>query len=121
MLRLFCLTFFWVSGLCSAQQSKPQIVKDSVVNRMVAERILINQQKFQRHYFTIQLFNGGHQAAKEIQILAEEKFPDLPSFFTFETPNYKVQLGRFKFKGQAKKVLLQVKKEFPESFLIEQQ
>ncbi|MGC6479228.1 MAG: hypothetical protein ACON42_02490 [Flavobacteriaceae bacterium] len=115
------IIFAGISCFSYAQQAEAKIAQDSIIERMAAERIRINQEKYNRQYFTIQLFNGGHQQAQQIQEEANRLFPDIPTFFTFETPNYKVQLGRFKFRSKAIQQLNSIRKEFPESFLIEQQ
>lgn len=120
LLKWFSVFFFCSLGL-NAQDLEPKIAQDSVVQRMAEQRILINRENYNKLYFTIQLYNGGYKQAKEIQKQATELFPDLPLYFTFETPNYKVQLGRFKFKSKATQELERIKKKFAESFLIQQQ
>lgn len=120
LLKCFSVFFFCSLGL-NAQDLEPKIAQDSVVQRMAEQRILINRENYNKLYFTIQLYNGGYKQAKEIQKQATELFPDLPLYFTFETPNYKVQLGRFKFKSKATQELERIKKKFAESFLIQQQ
>jgi hypothetical protein len=45
-------------------------------------------------------------------------YPNIPVELSFETPNYKVQAGRFKDKIVGLKTLDTVKKKFPSAFLL---
>ena len=49
---------------------------------------------------------------------SKEKFPHIPVKLSFETPNYKVQAGRFKEKLNGLKTLDTLKSFFPSAFLI---
>ena len=48
----------------------------------------------------------------------KEKFPKENPSLSFETPNYKVQFGKYKFRIRGIKKLDTVKKYFPSAFLL---
>ena len=55
--------------------------------------------------------------ANEILEQSKETFPHIPVELSFETPNYKVQAGKFKDKLIGLKTLDTVKRTFPSAFL----
>lgn len=56
--------------------------------------------------------------AKETLERSREMYPHIPVELSFETPNYKVQAGRFKDKIAGLKTLDTLKKDFPSAFLL---
>ena len=68
---------------------------------------------------TIQLYYGNHTAAKNIVREFEKNFPDTVTSLIFETPNYKVRVGRFKDINKANILLEEIKKTYPGAFLLE--
>ena len=74
--------------------------------------------RYSKEYFTLQLYYGNLEKANETLEVAKEKFPNIPVELSFETPNYKVQAGRFKDKIKGLKTLDTLKRTFPSAFLL---
>jgi hypothetical protein len=64
------------------------------------------------------LYYGTLETATETLESAIEIYPHIPVELSFETPNYKVQAGRFKDKLIGLKTLDTVKRNFPSAFLL---
>ena len=78
----------------------------------------INIEAFTSGQYTIQVFNGKYDEGTELmdKLISEEKFEDV--IFSFETPYYKIRIGKFVTKLEAIKKLKIIKKTFPSAFLL---
>lgn len=77
-----------------------------------------NSEYFSSNYFSIQVFSGVFKDADSVLNIIRNKYENDSVFFFFETPNYKVQMGKFKSKVEAQKKLRSVIKEFKAAFIL---
>ena len=77
-----------------------------------------NSEYFSSNYFSIQVFSGVFNDADSVLNIIRNKYENDSVFFFFETPNYKVQVGKFKSKVEAQKKLRSVIKEFKAAFIL---
>ncbi len=77
-----------------------------------------NNEYFKSDYFSIQVYSGSFKEADSIMNFVKEKYIGDSIYFFFETPNYKVQLGKYKSKIQAQKSLREVSKVFTSAFIL---
>jgi len=97
--KITVLLFFLITCTSGfSQYGNLKIKQDSVVNRLVQKKIELDKQRYETTYFTLQLYYGNLTTANEILEQSKETFPHIPVELSFETPNYKVQAGRFKEK-----------------------
>jgi hypothetical protein len=85
---------------------------------LLKKKIELDREEFRTTYFTLQLYYGDLNLAEEILEQCKEKFPHIPVELSFETPNYKVQAGRFNEKLKGLKTLDTLKYFFPSAFLL---
>ena len=64
------------------------------------------------------MFSGVFKDADSVLNIIRNKYENDSVFFFFETPNYKVQVGKFKSKVEAQKKLRSVIKEFKAAFIL---
>ena len=78
----------------------------------------INIEAFTSGQYTIQVFNGKYDEGTELmdKLISEEKFEDV--IFSFETPYYKIRIGKYVTKLEAIKKLQIIKKTFPSAFIL---
>lgn len=67
--------------------------------------------------FQIQIYNGNINEANNEQKNASAKYK-IPVTMTFETPNYKVRVGKFRSRIEAEKALIKIKIDYPAAFVI---
>ena len=60
---------------------------------------------------------GGYNLGDSISKYVNEKYLGDSIYFYFETPNYKVRIGKYKSKIEAEKKLKEIKKEFKSAFV----
>ena len=113
------LVLFTLSGALSFGQGTNLIVKqDPRIDSLLAIKIELDRGRFANSYFTLQLYYGDLKNAEVLLDSAKNTYPHLPVELSFETPNYKVQAGRFKDKIRGLKTLDTVKRNFPSAFLL---
>jgi len=71
-----------------------------------------------KSFYTIQLFSGRRQSAEEVKLDYDEKNLTYEAIIEYETPNYKVWVGRFRTKLQADKAYAELQNEYPSALVI---
>ncbi|MEC8402235.1 MAG: hypothetical protein VXZ22_00500 [Bacteroidota bacterium] len=102
----------------NAQLASVKVEQDSTITKLMATKIEIDFQDYASTFYTIQLFYGDNKLAQELFENFKQSFPDWEITLSFETPNYKVQVGRFKDYYFGQKKLKEIKKVYPEAFLL---
>ena len=113
------LFFAVFSSTVSAQDSTSKIQTSEAVQRLVDRKIEINKSVFEQQYYAIQLYYGNYTAAERILEEFSATFPLWETELSFETPNYKVRVGRFKNLNLANQKLEEIRKVYPSAFLLE--
>ena len=116
-----CSTIFVLLALTklSAQSATLKIEQDSTITKMMATKIEIDTENYSSKFYTIQLFYGDNKRAHELFENFKQSFPDWKAELSFETPNYKVQVGRFKNYYFGLNKLKEIKRVYPAAFLLE--
>ena len=102
-----------------AQADSVMIQQDSTITRLMATKKNIDTENYSSKFYTIQLFYGNNKRAEELYENFKRDFPDWEVDLSFETPNYKVQVGRFKDYYFGLNKLKEIKKVYPAAFLLE--
>ena len=102
----------------NAQLPSVKVKQDSTITKLMASKIEVDFEDYSSRFYTIQLFYGENKRAQELFENFKESFPDWEIKLSFETPNYKVQVGRFKDYYFGLKKLKEIKKVYPEAFLL---
>lgn len=103
----------------TAQTATVKIEQDSTITKLMATKIEIDTENYSSKFYTIQLFYGDNKRAQELYKNFKDSFPDWEAELSFETPNYKVQVGRFKDYYFGLNKLKEIKRVYPAAFLLE--
>ena len=113
-----CYKYFIISALFTApvlaQESVVVINKSAEIDRVLALKKEINEAK---SFIKIQICSGSRLEAENALLSYKTDFPDLFVEMKYETPNYKVWVGRFRTRLEADRELVRVKTLFPNAFL----
>ena len=101
------------------QENKVKINQDPKIEELIKIKKSIDSEQFSDQYYAIQLYYGNYTAAKKIVEDFNLNFEDIETSLIFETPNYKVRVGRFKNLNKANLLLEEIKKTYPGAFLLE--
>src|SRR5690606_4028587 len=99
----------------SAQQGRIVIQQDPELEELIG---LYSQVNSDTGYYQIQVGFGNNQKAQELKSQVEIDFPDWDSKIEFESPTYRVRLGRFKTKLEAERRFLEVRRKYPDAMLL---
>jgi cell division protein FtsN len=70
-------------------------------------------------YYTIQVgFVSSNSKANELKSLVNIDFPNLSSRVDFDSPTYRVKVGRFKTKLEAERKFIEVRRKYPNAMLL---
>jgi hypothetical protein len=69
-------------------------------------------------YFTIQIGFGSYAEATKLKSDASVDFPQYGSRIIFDSPTYRVHLGRFKSKLEVERFYNEVRKKYPQSIIL---
>ena len=115
---LFLCFIYSTCSLGYSQASNLNIKQDPKLDSLLIKKIALDRERYSNEYFTLQLYYGNLELATKTLESAKKAYPNIPIELSFETPNYKVQAGRFKDKIVGLKTLDTVKREFPSAFLL---
>ena len=110
---IFLLTFS--TAVAQVQNGKITIEQDKKIDQLlnVYESVIGDSNTYR-----IQVGFGSLAAAKRIKSEVEIDFPDLYSKIDFDSPTYRVRLGRFKTKLDGERKLQEVRKKYPAAMLL---
>ncbi|MDB4303173.1 SPOR domain-containing protein [Desulfosarcina sp.] len=104
------------------ESGQVQIIQDSRVDTLMAKYILVNEFDPDIKGYRIEIFfeSGNQSKNKAIDAKSDfvNKFPEVPSYLTFQPPNYKVRVGDFRTKMEADKFLKDIETIYPSAFIV---
>lgn len=135
LLLVFCVLF---SGIAKAQYAggdicnhlistgRVSLIQDSRLTELLGSRpktYYANPEQEKANVkkakgFRIRVFSGNQQSksktrAYSIQSEMNASMPELPTYVTFKTPNWRLMVGDYRTSEEANSMLRQLKKEFP--------
>ena len=97
-----------------AQNGRVEIIQNIEINKVIEIRKEINTKI---SMLRIQIFNGNREEAKTIKEQFERISIDSIVDIVYETPNYKIWVGKYFTQLEADRKLLEIKKTFPDAFI----
>ncbi|WP_162127085.1 SPOR domain-containing protein [Flavobacterium phycosphaerae] len=113
---LFLLLF--LSQKMAAQDAKVTVSQDPKFEQLLNEKRKINSSITINDRYKIQIFNGDSENSKKTLLDFKKENKDMDATVVFSTPLYKVWVGNFKTRIEAEKNLNDLKKKYPNAFLI---
>lgn len=115
---LCLLSIFFISLNSFSQEGKIKLNQDPRLTELMKLKKEVNQETFTSGQFTIQVYNGKYESGVKLmeELNSNDKFQDV--LFSFETPYYKIRIGKFVSKIEAIKKLKLIKKTFPSAFIL---
>lgn len=116
MKKLIYLSFcFSISYFASAQQASVNIEQDEKIETLLE---LYKTALKTSEYYRIQVGFGSYAEAERIKANVETDFPTLASKIDFDSPTYRVRVGRFKTKMEAERKFNEVRIKYPNAMLL---
>ncbi len=114
-------TLIFLSGFSvemNAQNGTGTIAQDPKFEQMLAEKRRINASITVNDRYKVQIYTGDNENAKKSLADFKRQFPMMDATIIFSTPSYKVWAGNFKTRIEAERNLAEVRKKYPNAFLI---
>jgi hypothetical protein len=102
-------------GTVQAQKGQIKIEQDQKITTLLDAYKSLNENA---DYYKIQVGFGSFDKARKIKSEVEIDFPDLPSKIDFDSPTYRVRLGRFKNRLEAERKYNEVRQKYPDAMLL---
>lgn len=120
MRYLFLLLIFTPLFQISAQNM--QVVQDAKVKTLVEEHKKANAKVGVVEGFRVQIFfdSGANSRtnAESARSKFSAKYPNIPAYLTFKEPNFKLRVGDFRTRSEARGFLKMIYSEYPNAFVI---
>ncbi|MBF6641180.1 SPOR domain-containing protein [Flavobacterium sp. J49] len=101
-----------------SQDGKVAVSQDPKFEQLLNEKRKINSSITINDRYKIQIFNGDSENSKKTLIDFKKENKNIDATIVFSTPAYKVWVGNFKTRIEAEKNLNELKKKYPNAFLI---
>jgi len=116
---VFILCFVTVTvQKSSAQVATVSVSQDSKFEQLLNEKRKINSSITINDRYKIQIFNGDTENSKKTLLDFKKTNKNSDATIIFSTPLYKVWVGNYKTRIEAEKNLSELKKKYPNAFLI---
>ena len=107
-----------ISTLSFCQETDIEITKSDVFKNLLNLHKNASEEKHNIDYYSVQIYNGNYKDADSIYNFSQKLFISDSIFIFYETPNYKVQVGKFWDKMKAQKKLKEIQKKFKSAFIL---
>ncbi len=111
-------TLVFMSQKSHSQEAKVSVTQDPKFEQLLNEKRKINSSITINDRYKIQIFNGDTEASKKTLLDFKRENKDIDATIVFSTPLYKVWVGNYKTRIEAEKNLNDLKKKYPNAFLI---
>ena len=118
-LNSFCFYVLMLIASGIYAQDNALIVKTPQNLDDVLERKLsLDKKRLKNNQFSIQIYSGNYEMAQVFLDSFSKSFPKKDARLTFETPNYKIRTGMFGSRLEGVQTLDEIRKKFPDAFLL---
>ena len=118
MHRIMYTILLLISTLGFCQEDDIEISKSKVFKSLLNLHKIASEEKHNIDYYSVQIFSGNYKDADSIYKFSHDLFVSDSIFLFYETPNYKVQVGKIWEKLKAQKKLQEIQKKFKSAFLL---
>lgn len=98
------------------------IQKEQGIDELTSKYVHANQKIKAITGFRVQIFfdsgNNSRQAAEATQTRFRSRHPNVPSYLTFREPNFRIRVGDFRTRHEARGFMRQIQADYPNAFVI---
>lgn len=103
------------ASLCFSQKGVITVEQDPKITQLLDVYRTANSNM---GYYTIQVGFGSYSEAEELKRDVEIDFPEWRAKIVFDSPTYRVRVGRFKTKLEAERNFIEVREKYPQSIIL---
>lgn len=118
LISLAFFAFFQLTCAAQSGEGKVRIESSAHIDEMVAQKKDYNKSLKTYKGFKIQIYYGSEKECYEAKDEFVEKFPEIPTSIVFSTPQWKLQVGKYRTRLEADKAMLGIKDEYPAAIVL---
>ena len=103
------------TSFCFGQKGVVTIEQDPKITQLLD---VYKKANSEADYYTIQVGFGSYSEAEKLKQDVEIDFPQWRAKIVFDSPTYRVRVGRFKSKLEAERHFLEVREKYPQSLIL---
>lgn len=108
----------FLCGFILSAQSQKGVIKIEQDAKLAEALDIYASNASDKDYYTIQVGFGSYASAENLKAKVDIDFPGWRSKIVFDSPTYRVHVGRFKTKLEAERRFLEVREKYPASLLL---
>ena len=116
------LAFAFSANAQNQSEGKKEVVQDSKVDELLEKHIKVNEVANTIPGFRINIFfqsgNNSKNNANQAKAAFIAKYPNIEAYVVFDEPNFKVKVGDFRTRMEARGFVEKIKADFPDAFVI---
>ncbi len=121
MKKYLILFLFLIPVFTSAQVGKVEIIQDPKIDQLVEKRIAVSKTQTTIRGYRIQVFQGEQRTeAYNRQALINTQYKELPTYVTYQAPDFRLRVGDFKTLKEAQRYQQAMLKLFDSAFIVEE-
>ena len=111
------ITVFMVvlTTFCFGQKGEVSIEQDPKISQLLEVYKTANSN---RDHYTIQIGFGSYEEAEKLKLDVEIDFPQWKAKIVFDSPTYRVRIGKFESKLEAERNFIEVREKYPQSLIL---
>jgi hypothetical protein len=110
----FFAYLFIVNNALGQTSGKVEVIKDPLIDSLIAKRAEVNSKGVSGSGYQVQIYLGSdRQEAYDAQNRFRALYPGVGTYISYNEPNYKVQVGDFRTRLEAQKLMNELKQYFP--------
>ncbi len=114
-IALYTLFFLLLHLSVQGQEGVVTIEQDPDITKLLD---IYKKMNSNTGYYTIQIGFGSYSDASNLKSEVAIDFPQYSANIIFDSPTYRVHLGRFKNKLEVERTFTEVRKKYPESIIL---
>ena len=112
---IYTVILIFLSFIGYSQSASINIEQDAKIDKLLD---IYKSALSSSEYYRIQVGFGNSERAQTLKSNVEIDFPELPSRIDFDSPTYRVRVGRFKTKLEAERKFNEVRIKYPDAMLL---
>ena len=111
---LFLSLLIFSTKIGFSQTTTTEVNQSEEISQLLELKKEIDAEESQ---FRIQVYNGSRGGAERTKTEFLKSYSQWPLEMKFETPNYKIWVGKFKTRMEAERALVKIKRKFENAFI----
>lgn len=115
----FILIILFSKAMLSQSKGSVEYYNEFQLNQVLDKHIAYNKRTINKGYRIKIQFSSDKATSIKVKNKFSEEFTDVPAYIKYDQPYFSVRVGNYRTKLEAYKFLKEVQKDYPASFLIE--